>query len=359
LVARIDDSALSAGNYVLRATAHDQAHNESSTTQRSDGQPMTVTLPLRIPSALQGGVVRKRVAKRVVRRHGKRRTIRRRVTELKPRGVVLLGRQAQISGRLANRDGQGIAGADVQVFATPDGGPQQLVGVVHTDSAGAYSYTAAGSTSRSLRFVYAGSPLILPAESTVRLVVPAASTLRVTRRRVLNGQHVTFSGQVRSVPIPGGGKLIQLEVLLSGRWQTFRTARTDRPAGGPCPIASRARAECGGTASAWNCHARPDTRLAPARRSRCASASEVWGPPFGGGASRDDGAAEASPREEREPGDQFEHAEDQRDPAPGVQAASSSASLGNRSRTGSCRCLTRTRDRSARASSASRTSSGT
>jgi hypothetical protein len=44
---------------------------------------------------------------------------------------------------------------------------------------------------------------------------------------VLNGQRVRFGGQVRSVPVPAGGKLVQLEVLLSGRWQTFRTARTD------------------------------------------------------------------------------------------------------------------------------------
>lgn len=228
LVARIDDAALPAGNYVLRAIAHDQAHNESSTTQRSDGQPMAVTLPLRIQSALRAGVVRTRVVKRHVRRHGKWRIVRRRVSELKPRGVVRFGRQTQISGRLANRDGQGIAGADIQVFASSDGGSEQLVGDLHTDSSGAYSYTAAGSASRTLRFVYAGSPLILPVQSRVRIVVPAISTLRVSRRRVLNGQRVTFSGQVRSTPIPAGGKLIQLEVLLSGRWQTFRTVRTDQ-----------------------------------------------------------------------------------------------------------------------------------
>jgi hypothetical protein len=227
LVARIDDASLPAGSYMLRATAHDQAHNESSTTQRTDGQPMAVTLPLRIPSALQAGVLRTRVVKRVVRRHGKRRTIRHRVTELRPTGVVPLGGQVQISGRLTNRDGQGIAGADVQVFASVEGGAEQLVGDVHTDAAGAYTYTAAGSASRTLRFAYAGSPLILPTQGTVGLVVPAVSTLRVSRHRVLNGQQVMFSGQVRSTPIPAGGKLIQLEVLLSGGWQTFRTARTD------------------------------------------------------------------------------------------------------------------------------------
>jgi len=227
LVARIDDASLPPGSYLLRATAHDQAHNESSTTQRADGQPMAVTLPLRIPSELRTGIARTRIVKRVVRRHGKRRTIHRRVTELREHGVVRLGREAKISGRLANRDGQGVPGADVQVFATSGAGPEQLVGTVRTDASGGFTYTAAGSASRTLRFAYAGSALMLPAQGAVRIVVPAASTLRVNRRRVLNGQQVTFTGNVRSGPIPLGGKLIQLEVKLRGGWQTFRTARTD------------------------------------------------------------------------------------------------------------------------------------
>ena len=228
LIARIDDAAMPAGNYVLRAGAHDRAGNQASTTQRADGQPMAVTLPLRIQSAMRTGIVRTRVVKRAVRRHGKRRITRRRITELRPNGIVRFGRQVQISGRLTNRDGQGIANADVQVLASIGGGPEQLVGEVHTDATGTYTYTAAGSASRTLRFVFAGSPLVLPAQSAVGIVVPAVSSLRVNHRRVLNGARVTFSGRVRSAPVPSGGKLIQLEVRLSGGWQTFRTVRTDQ-----------------------------------------------------------------------------------------------------------------------------------
>ena len=36
-----------------------------------------------------------------------------------------------------------------------------------------------------------------------------------------------FRGRVRSLPLPPIGKLIELQVLLSGDWQTFRTVRTD------------------------------------------------------------------------------------------------------------------------------------
>lgn len=227
LVARIDDSSLPAGSYSLRASARDQARNEASTTQRLDGQAMTVTLPLRIGSAMRAGLVRYRVEKRVVRRNGKRRTVRRRLTVLKPSGRVSLGRRTRIAGQLTNRDGQGVAGAEVQVLATAMGAPEQLVGVLRTDAAGDYTYIATGSTSRTLRFVYGGSPLILPVQTAVKLIVPAVSSLSVNRRRALNGQTVKFSGRVQSVPIPAGGKLIQMEVLLSRRWQTFRTVRTD------------------------------------------------------------------------------------------------------------------------------------
>ena len=227
LVAWIDDAVMPAGSYLLRATAQDRAGNQTSTTQRADGQQMAVTLPLRIRSTLHAGFVHRRVVKRVVRRNGKRRTIRRRVIELKPRGVIRLGHQRRIAGRLANRDGQGVPGAQVQVLARSGVAAEQLVGVVQTDASGAFSYTAAGSASRTLRFAYAGSPLMLPAQGAVRLVVPAVSTLRVSRRRVLNGQRVTFTGRVRSVPTPPGGKLVQLQVRLSRRWQTFRTVRSD------------------------------------------------------------------------------------------------------------------------------------
>ena len=60
--------------------------------------------------------------------------------------------------------------------------------------------------------------------------MPAVSSLRVSRRRVLNGQAVAFAGRLRTLPVIPGGKLVELQVRLSKRWQTFRTTRTD-PAG--------------------------------------------------------------------------------------------------------------------------------
>jgi 5-hydroxyisourate hydrolase-like protein (transthyretin family) len=189
---------------------------------------MAVTLPLRIASVMQAGVPRERTIRRTVTRHGKRKTVRTRLTVLRPASGVAFGRRVQITGRLLNRDGQGIAGADVQVLSRSEVSPEQLVAVLHTDNSGSYTYTATGDTSRILRFACAGSSSILPAQAEVRLQVPAVSSLHVSRRHVLNGHAVTFSGRVRTLPVPAGGKLIELQVLLSDRWQTFRTARTDQ-----------------------------------------------------------------------------------------------------------------------------------
>jgi hypothetical protein len=81
--------------------------------------------------------------------------------------------------------------------------------------------------SRTLRFVFSGAPTILPASDEVRVAVPAETSLQANRRRLLNGQAVSFSGRVRSLPLPPGNKLVEVQVLLSSRWQTFRTLRTD------------------------------------------------------------------------------------------------------------------------------------
>ena len=228
LTARVEDAGMAAGTYLLRARAYDEARNESSTDRRLDGQPMVLTLPLRIASSMRAGVERKKTVWRTVKRNGKRRKVRRRVTVLHRIARVPYGRRVQVAGRIANRDGEGIAGAQIEVFSASRTTPEQLVGMVQTDEKGRYRYTATGSSSRTLRFVYAGTPLTLPAERKVKLRVPAASSMKPSRRRVLNGEAVTFRGKLRGLPVPADGKLVELQVYLSGRWQTFRTTRADQ-----------------------------------------------------------------------------------------------------------------------------------
>jgi hypothetical protein len=87
----------------------------------------------------------------------------------------------------------------------------------------------AGTSNQALRLVYAGSTTVLASAAALSMTVPAATELRVDRRRLRNGQAVTFTGPVRTLPAPPGGKLVEMQVRLPGRWETFRTIRSDDP----------------------------------------------------------------------------------------------------------------------------------
>jgi len=228
LIGRIDDSRLPPGVYELRGRAVDQAGNEATTGRRVDGSPAILVLPLRFRSVLSGGFERTTTVRRVIRRRGKRRRVRRRQVRLVPTARVGYGRQVRIAGRLANSDGQPIPNAQVFVLSRPPGGSDSLAGVVTTDPSGRYRYLARASHSRTIRFSYLGTSLVLPSSREANLVVPGSSTLRVNRRRARNGGSVYFKGRVRSQPLPATGKLIEMQAFFRGRWRTFSTVRSDR-----------------------------------------------------------------------------------------------------------------------------------
>jgi 5-hydroxyisourate hydrolase-like protein (transthyretin family) len=243
LTSRIDDVGLASGTYVLRASARDHAGNQNSTDKRLDGAPMTVTLPLRVPTSLRAAFAKSRSVRRTIRRGGKRRRVRRRVESLRTTDRVKFGTRTPVRGVLENAAGQPIPGAEIQVLSRTSTGPEQVVDVVTTDTQGRYTYLAHGDSSRTLRFLYQGTAVTLPTSQEVTLLVRAASTIHVNRRRLLNGQAVRFAGRVRSLPTPPAGKLVELQVVLSGRWQTFRTTLTGLD--GAWRVRYRFRRSCG------------------------------------------------------------------------------------------------------------------
>ena len=243
LLARIDDVSFAPGAYLLRATARDHAGNQSSTDKRLDGTPMRVSLPLRATTSLRAGFLVSRTVRRTIRRGGRRRSVRSRVESLQDNARVEFGARTPIRGVLETAAGQPISGAEIQVFSRSATAPEQLVGVVTTDAQGGFSYMAEGDSSRAFRFVYQGTPVTLPTQREITLSVRAASTIHVNRRRLLNGQAVRFAGKVRSLPTPPAGKLVELQVVLSGRWQTFRTAVTATD--GSWHVQYRFRRSCG------------------------------------------------------------------------------------------------------------------
>jgi hypothetical protein len=213
LVTRIDDAALPAGTYMLRANVTDRAGNQTTQDRRGDGQPMMVTLPLRKPASIDGGF------ERTVRRPGNQRGT---MVVLRSAARVEYEQRAAIAGRLTTSDGRAIAGAAVQLFAA-----DQVVDTVTTEASGRFRTSVVAARSQDLRLVYTGSSKALPALTTLTLRVPAATSARVSRSRVRNGQAITFRGRVRGLPVPAAGKLVEIQVRFTDRWQTFRTTRSD------------------------------------------------------------------------------------------------------------------------------------
>jgi hypothetical protein len=232
LVARIDDAAFPVGRYFLRATARDRASNQNSTDRKLDGTPMTLTLPLRTPTFVRAGVVVRRKA-----RHRGRRNV------LESRARARLGKHLRVSGVVRTRGGTPLENAEVQVLSRSSTSPEHRVAALHTNSSGQFEYRTRASASTVLRLVYGGSGTTLPSQREVTLVVPAISSIATRPRHLRNGQAVTFGGVVRSLPVPSAGKLVELQVVLSGHWQTFRTTRTDTA--GRWHVRYRFRRSCG------------------------------------------------------------------------------------------------------------------
>jgi Bacterial Ig-like domain len=227
LVSRIDDASLPPGEYQLRATATDKAGNDAATESRVDGRPMKVTLPLRVPTSLGAALLDRKVRRKVLHRHGHRRVVRHVTTEEVPRATVEVGGEARFSGRLLDRAGNPLAGAAVAVYQQVPEEAEAQVATVTTGSDGAFTYEVPAESSRRLRFVYGGSATTLPSEGSAELLVHGASTLKIDHDHVLNGQSVTFSGEVEGRPLPETGKLIELQYRASDEWATFRTIRSD------------------------------------------------------------------------------------------------------------------------------------
>jgi len=236
LIARLDDGRMEAGTYQVRAFARDQAGNQGSTDRRLDGKPMVIRVPLRTATSLRAGLE----VTRTVKKRMRGRRVRRRISVLRNRVRVGFGRRASVVGALNSDGGGALPNADIDVYERSETSAENLVGTVRTGPRGRFRYVMRPGPSRALRFVYAGTAVALPSEAGVAVLVPAATSIGVSRRKLRNGGAVHFRGRLRA---PAEGKLIELQVRLSGSWQTFRTARTN--VRGNWEVAYRFRRTCG------------------------------------------------------------------------------------------------------------------
>ena len=218
----VDDEHLPDGIYALRARAVDRAGNERTTDRLSNGKPAMLALPLRIKTRLKVGRptrVRARGA------HGKRRYQVKLVKSPRAR----YGRTIPLRGRLTSPGGNPLADREVRVLEQTklSGSPWRLIATVKTSRTGRFTFRALRGPSRTLRFRFGGSDTIRGRSANVRLGVRAATSMRASRRRVVNGEGVEFRGRLRGRPLPRPGKLIELQAYARGRWLTFGTTRAN------------------------------------------------------------------------------------------------------------------------------------
>lgn len=213
MAARLDDERLRDGVYDLRAYAVDHAANERTSAERVDGERAAVRLPIRLKTRLRVGL----------RRPGVRRF------RYGTQARVPFGQPARFRGRLLSRDRNPIQDAEILVFsqARRQGAPERLVATVKTTRRGGFVYRAPKGVSRTLRFRYGGTATVRSATRSVALLVRARSSIRPNRRLFVNGEVMQLAGRLRGEDIPPEGKLVELQVLLRGRFRTFATARAD------------------------------------------------------------------------------------------------------------------------------------
>lgn len=142
-------------------------------------------------------------------------------------------RARRLVGRLTTASGAPIAGAQVEVRATPAyaGARSSAIASPRTDAKGGFALTIpAGTSSRTIRFAYRahfGDPQ--PAATrTLRLRTRAGIVLRVAPHTAAAGRSIFFRGLLRGAPIPRGGKPLVLEARSPGSgWIEFKVVRTD------------------------------------------------------------------------------------------------------------------------------------
>jgi hypothetical protein len=143
-------------------------------------------------------------------------------------------RRETIVGRLTGPSAAPIAGAQIELSATPAFAGAAAVAMrgARTRSDGTFSLTLpAHLSTRAIRLIYraqAGEPR--PAATrTLRLAVKAPLTLKVSPRATHQGGTIRFSGRLLAGPIPSGGKPLILEARSGyGAWIQFHVVRTDR-----------------------------------------------------------------------------------------------------------------------------------
>jgi hypothetical protein len=150
----------------------------------------------------------------------------------KPSVLSSFGAARTLTGRLTTTGGTPIAGAEIDLRATPDYAGARPVAMPspRTDANGRFSVRVRATSSRTLRVAYrAHTGDAQPAATrTLMLGTRAGIALSVSPHTTSVGHSIAFRGRVRGGPIPREGKQLVLEARSPGSgWIEFKVVRTD------------------------------------------------------------------------------------------------------------------------------------
>jgi hypothetical protein len=138
-------------------------------------------------------------------------------------------RALTLKGRLLDSQGQPIAAASLDVIQQLAGaaGPE-VVGHARTRSDGTFDAAVAPGRSRTIEVAYRAfsGDGGYAAQAKITEAVGAGVKLKISPRRTNSAGAITLSGTVLG-PIPSRGVVVDLLVHYRGRWEPFRTPRTD------------------------------------------------------------------------------------------------------------------------------------
>ncbi len=138
-------------------------------------------------------------------------------------------RALRLPGRLLSRNGRPIGSATVEVLEQTAGDSRsEVVAHARTNADGLFVAEVPPGPSRRLQVTYRAfsSEAGYAAQASVQEAVGAGVQLRITPRRTNSEGAITLTGIVRG-PIPPRGAIVDLLVHYRGRWEPFRTPRTN------------------------------------------------------------------------------------------------------------------------------------
>ncbi|MGA9313234.1 MAG: hypothetical protein WBV77_01265 [Solirubrobacteraceae bacterium] len=138
-------------------------------------------------------------------------------------------RALRVSGRLLSAQGQPISGATLDVLQQVGGSSTlALVGHAKTAANGTFLASVRGGPSRTIEVAYRAFSTDAGYAAVAKLTeqVEAGIQLYVSPRRTGSEGTITLIGRVLG-PVPRQGVSVNLLVHYRGRWEPFRTPRTD------------------------------------------------------------------------------------------------------------------------------------